>query len=314
MYLITGGGGFIGSHLARALVQRGKQVRVLENSSSGSRERLADILKDIEWVDGDLRESDTLRKVCQGVEVIFHQAAIASVSHSIAEPAMTHATNVTGTLNLLLAARDAGARRVVFASSSAVYGNLSTTPKSEMMPVQPLSPYAVQKLAAESYCRIWHALYGLETVALRYFNVFGPAQNPQSAYAAAIPRFISAVLKGQAPVVYGDGEQSRDFIYVSDVVESNLLAATIPEAAGQVINIGTGKKTTINRLLAELERLIERPIHPRHEAPQPGDVRESLADISLMRAILGYEPTISFAEGLALTFRAFEAQFHIRSA
>ncbi len=314
MYLITGGGGFIGSHLARALVQRGKQVRVLENSSSGSRERLADILKDIEWVDGDLRESDTLRKVCQGVEVIFHQAAIASVSRSIAEPAMTHATNVTGTLNLLLAARDAGARRVVFASSSAVYGNLSTTPKSEMMPVQPLSPYAVQKLAAESYCRIWHALYGLETVALRYFNVFGPAQNPQSAYAAVIPRFISAVLKGQAPVVYGDGEQSRDFIYVSDVVESNLLAATIPEAAGQVINIGTGKKTTINRLLAELERLIERPIHPRHEAPRPGDVRESLADISLMRAILGYEPTISFAEGLALTFRAFEAQFHIRSA
>lgn len=314
MYLVTGGGGFIGSHLVRTLVQRGKQVRVLENSSSGSRERLTDILKDIEWVDGDLRDSDTLRKVCQGVEVIFHQAAIASVSRSIAEPAMTHATNVTGTLNLLLAARDAGARRVVFASSSAVYGNLPATPKSETMPVQPLSPYAVQKLAAESYCRIWHALYGLETVALRYFNVFGPAQNPQSAYAAVIPRFISAVLEGRTPVVYGDGEQSRDFIYVSDVVESNLLAAAIPEATGQVINIGTGKKTTINHLLAELERLIERPIHPRYKAPRPGDVRESLADISLMRAILGYEPAISFAEGLALTFRAFEAQFHIRSA
>ncbi len=312
MYLVTGGGGFIGSHLVRALVQRGIQVRVLDNTSSGSRERIADILHAVEWVDGDIRDTDTLRKVCQDAEVILHQAAVASVPRSIAEPNMTHATNITGTLNVLLAARDAGVRRVVFASSSAVYGNLPATPKTEMMPVQPLSPYGVQKLAAESYCRIWHTIYGLETVALRYFNVFGPAQDPQSEYAAVIPRFISAVVEGRTPIVYGDGEQSRDFIYISNVVDMNLLAATVPDAAGQVINVGTGEKITLNQLLAELGRISKQPLHPHYEAARSGDVRESLADISLMRTVLGYTPAVSFAQGLALTFQAFEANSHRR--
>lgn len=307
MYLVTGGGGFIGSHLVRALVQRGIQVRVLDNTASGSRERIADILHEVEWVDGDIRDTEMLRKVCQGIEVILHQAAVASVPRSIAEPKTTHATNITGTLNVLLAACDAGVRRVVFASSSAVYGNLPATPKTETMLTQPLSPYGVQKLASESYCRIWHTIYGLETVVLRYFNVFGPAQDPQSEYAAVIPRFISAVVEGRTPIVYGDGEQSRDFIYISNVVDVNLLAATVPEAAGQVINVGTGAKITLNHLLAELERISEQPLHPQYEAARSGDVRESLADISLMRAVLGYSPVVSFAEGLALTFQAFEA-------
>lgn len=306
MYLVTGGGGFIGSHLVRALVQRGMHVRVLDNNTSGNRQRIIDVLREIEWVDGDVRDAETLCKVCQGVEVILHQAAVASVPRSIAEPEMTHATNITGTLNVLLAARDMGVRRVVFASSSAVYGNLPVTPKTETIPTQPLSPYGVQKLAAESYCRIWHTLYGVETVALRYFNVFGPAQDPQSEYAAVIPRFISAVVEGRTPVVYGDGEQSRDFIFISNVIDVNLLAATVPEAAGQVINVGTGEKITLNHLLAELGRIAEQPIHAAYEAARPGDVRESLPDISRMRSVLGYEPAVSFAEGLAVTFQAYK--------
>jgi UDP-glucose 4-epimerase len=220
---------------------------------------------------------------------------------------MTHASNVTGTLNVLLAARDAGVRRVVFASSSAVYGDLPTTPKTEVLPTNPLSPYGVQKLAAESYCRIWSALYGVETVALRYFNVFGPAQNPQSEYAAVIPRFISTVLAGKPPTIYGDGEQSRDFIYVSNVVDINLLAATAPEVVGKVVNVGTGKKVTLNQLIAEIGRIVGRPICPVYEAVRSGDIRESLADISLLRATLGYEPAISFADGLALTVNAYGA-------
>ncbi len=307
MYLVTGGGGFIGSHLVRALVQRGMDVRVLDNSSSGSREHIADVRHEVEWVDGDIRDAELVRKVCRGVEVILHQAAVASVPRSIAGPDITHAVNVTGTLNVLLAAREAGVRRVVFASSSAVYGNLPATPKTEKMATQPLSPYGVQKLAAESYCRIWHAIYGVETVALRYFNVFGPAQDPNSEYAAVIPRFISAVVEGQTPVVYGDGEQSRDFIYISNVVDVNLLAATVPEAAGQVINVGTGTKITLNHLLLELGRISEHPLRARYAAARSGDVRESLADISLMRAVLGYTPAVSFAEGLALTFQSFES-------
>lgn len=310
MYLVTGGGGFIGSHLVHALVQRGMRVRVFDNNSSGSRERISDVLGEVEWIDGDIRDAATLRKAYQGVEVILHQAAVASVSCSIAQPDMTHAVNSTGMLNILLAARDAGVRRVVFASSSAVYGNLPALPITELMPLQPLSPYGAQKLAAESYCRIWHAIFGLETVVLRYFNVFGPGQNPQSAYAAVIPRFLSAVVEGRSPIVYGDGEQARDFIYISNVVDVNLLAATIPEAAGQAINVGTGARITLNHLLAELERLMERPVHAHYEAARPGDIRESLADTALLRTVLGYKPAVSFAEGLRLTLRAFEANGH----
>ena len=308
MYLVTGGGGFIGSHLVRALVQRGERVRVLDNSSSGSPRRIADVLKRVEWVDGDVCDLDAVRRACLGVEVVLHHAAVASVPRSIAEPMLAHASNVTGTLHVLMAACYAGVRRVVFASSSAVYGNLATTPKAEGLPTQPLSPYGVQKLAAESYCRIWHSIYGLETVALRYFNVFGPFQDPQSEYAAVIPRFISRVLAGAPPVIYGDGEQSRDFIYISNVVDANLLAAVTPQAAGTVMNVGTGAKVTLNQLVAELGRSIGRPIQASYEDARPGDVRESLADISLLRATLGYEPTMSFSEGLQRTFQAFQAE------
>jgi nucleoside-diphosphate-sugar epimerase len=308
MYLVTGGGGFIGSHLVRALVQRGERVRVLDNKSSGSPHRIADVLKQVEWIDGDICDLDTVRQACLGVEVVLHQAAVASVPRSIAEPMMTHASNVTGTLHVLMAARDAGVRRVVFASSSAVYGNLATTPKAEMLPTQPLSPYGVQKLAAESYCRIWHSIYGLETVALRYFNVFGPSQDPQSEYAAVIPRFISRALAGEPLVIYGDGEQSRDFIYIDNVVDANLLAAVTPQAAGAVMNVGTGAKITLNQLVAELGRIIERPIQTSYEEARPGDVRESLADIRLLRATLGFEPTTSFSEGLQQTVHAFQTE------
>lgn len=309
-YLVTGGGGFIGSHLVRALVQRNLHVRVLDNNFSGSRQRIADVLHDVEWVDGDVRDIDIARKVCQGVEVVFHHAAVASVPRSIAEPELAHASNVTGTLHMLLAARDAGVRRVVLASSSAVYGDMPETPKKETTPVQPISPYGAQKLAAEMYCRVWHFIYGLETVVLRYFNVFGPGQHPQSEYAAVIPKFISAVINEQAPVVYGDGEQSRDFIYISNVVDINLLAAIVPEAAGKIINVGSGVKVTVNQLLAHLGQIAARPLYPVYQSGRPGDVHESLADISLLRSVLGYEPLCSFTTGLALTFQAFkEAPF-----
>jgi UDP-N-acetylglucosamine/UDP-N-acetyl-alpha-D-glucosaminouronate 4-epimerase len=305
VYLVTGGGGFIGSHIVRALVKRGERVRVLENGFSGSKRRISDVLADVEWIDGDVRDQELVQLACRDVEVVLHQAAVASVPRSIAEPEMTHATNLTGTLNVLIAAQRAGARRVVVASSSAVYGDLPGSPKSETMPVQPLSPYAAHKLAGEHYCRIWQELYGLETVALRYFNVFGPAQDPQSEYAAVIPKFITTVLSNHAPTVFGDGEQSRDFIYVANVVDVNLLAATAPAAAGAVINIGTGTAITLNRLVAELELASGRPVHPVYATARAGDIRESVADISRLRTLLRYEPSVSFGEGLRQTMHAF---------
>ncbi len=307
MYLVTGGGGFIGSHLVRTLVRRGERVRVLDNGFAGSRDRIADVLGDVEWIDGDIRDAEMVRRACRGVEVVLHHAAVASPFRSIAEPLMAHDVNVTGTLNVLIAARDEGVRRVVFASSAAVYGNLSTTPKIEALPLQPVSPYGVHKLAGESYCPVWHSIYGLETVALRYFNVFGPSQDPKSEYAAVIPRFITTVLAGETPVVYGDGEQSRDFIYVGNVVDINLLAATVPAAAGMIMNVGTGKKITLNLLLAEIGRIVGREIVATYEPVRPGDVYESLADVSRLRSVLQYEPAVSFGEGIERTLRAYEA-------
>jgi UDP-glucose 4-epimerase len=305
VYLVTGGGGFIGSHIVRALVRRGVRVRVLENGFSGSKRRTADVLSDIEWLDGDVRDVGLVERACRGVEVVLHQAAVASVPRSIAEPAMTHATNLTGTLNVLVGAQRAGARRVVLASSAAVYGDLPGSPKSESMPVRPLSPYATHKLAGEQYCRIWQDLYSLETVALRYFNVFGPAQDPESEYAAVIPKFISRALAGQPLTVYGDGEQSRDFIYVANVVEVNLRAAIWPQAAGRVLNVGTGVSTTLNRLVAELGCALGCELQSVYAAPRVGDIRESIADITLLRDVLDYKPAVSFAEGLERTVRAF---------
>ncbi len=305
MYLVTGGGGFIGSHLVRALVQRGEQVRVVDNGFSGSRQRVADVLDDIEWIDGDVRDSLTMRRACHSVDVVLHQAAIPSVVQSVEDPELTNAVNLGGTLNTLLAARDAGVRRVVLASSSAVYGNRPGIPKAETLPTEALSPYAAQKLAAETYCQVWYSLYGVETVALRYFNVFGPGQDPRSEYAAAIPRFIQTLLAGETPTIYGDGEQKRDFIYVSNIVDINLRAATAPRAAGLIMNAGTGHGVTINQLVESLSHIAGRAIQPVHAAPRSGEVRASVADISLMRDALAYEPSVSLAGGLALTFSAF---------
>jgi nucleoside-diphosphate-sugar epimerase len=305
MYLVTGGGGFIGSHLVRTLVQRGERVRVLDNGFSGSRAHIADLLGEVEWLDGDVRDPDAVARACRNVEVVLHHAAVVSTQWSIAEPQLAHDVNLTGTLNVLVAARDAGARRVVVASSAAVYGNLPFSPKVETQPVQPLSPYGVHKLASEAYCPVWHALYGLETAALRYFNVFGPDQNPDGDYAAVIPRFISTVLAKDRPVIYGDGDQSRDFIYVDNVVEINLLAATLPAVAGQVLNVGMGSSVTLNQLVTMLGEIIGSPIQAIYLPPRPGDVRDSLADITRLQATLGYRPEISFREGLERTVRAF---------
>jgi UDP-glucose 4-epimerase len=305
MYLVTGGGGFIGSHIVRALVDRGELVRVLDNSSSGGRERLLGILDSVEWLDGDIRDPDTVAHACRGVEVVLHQAAVVSTQRSIMEPQMVHAVNLTGTLNVLVAAEKAGVRRVVIASSAAVYGDLPYSPKSETQPVRPLSPYGVQKLASEAYCPVWYALYGLETVALRYFNVFGPGQDPRGEYASVIPRFITTVLAGDQPQIYGDGNQSRDFIYVGNLVDVNLLAATLPTAAGQILNVGTGRSVTINQLCQELGEILERDIRPVYFPARAGDIRDSLADITNLEMILGYRPRIGFREGLELTTRAF---------
>jgi UDP-glucose 4-epimerase len=310
VYLVTGGGGFVGSHLARALVRRGEWVRVLENGAAGplaaSGARLAEVRAEVEWIAGDVRDPEAVRQACAGVEVVLHQAAIVSPARSVAEPELTHAVNVTGTLHVLQAARAAGVRRVVVASSAAVYGDSPVSPKAETLPTVPVSPYGVQKLAAEGYTRIWHSLYGLETVALRYFNIFGPGQDPASEYAAVIPRFIAAALAGEPPVVYGDGEQSRDFISIQNVVAANLLAATAPTAAGMVLNVGTGESVTLKTLLAEIGRALGRPVTPRFAPARPGDIRESRADISLLRATLGYTPAVSFAEGLAATIHAYQ--------
>ncbi len=305
MYLVTGGGGFIGSHLVRALVLRGERVRVVDNGFSGSRQRVADVLDDIEWIDGDVRDNQTMRRACRGVDVVLHQAAIPSVAQSVEDPELTNEVNLGGTLNTLLAARDAGVRRVVLASSSAVYGNRPGIPKAETQPTEALSPYAAQKLGAETYCQVWHSLYGVETVALRYFNVFGPGQDPRSEYAAAIPRFIQALLAGETLTIFGDGEQKRDFVYVSNIVDINLRAATAPQAAGLIMNAGAGHGVTINQLVDSLSQIAGRGIQAVHAAPRPGEVRESVADISLMREALAYEPAVSLVDGLALTLSAF---------
>jgi UDP-glucose 4-epimerase len=257
-------------------------------------------------VDGDIRDLDCVRAACRGVEVVLHQAAIASVPQSIATPALTHTVNVDGTLNVLLAARAHGVRRVVFASSSAVYGDHPASPKAETLPTRPLSPYGVQKLAAEAYLPVWNTLYGVEAVALRYFNVFGPDQDPHGAYAAVIPVFIMTALAGRPPVIYGDGEQSRDFIHIDDVVDVNLLAATVPAAAGQIMNVGTGRGVTLNRLAAELGRVLDREVVPEYYPARPGDIRESLADISCLQTTLDYAPVVSFADGLARTVEGYK--------
>lgn len=305
-YLVTGGAGFIGHHIVQMLLDSGRTVRILDNLTTGSKVNVSALRGQVEFIHGDLRDLEIVRTAVNGVEVVFHQAAMVSVPRSIADPQMTLEVNVMGTQHVLLAARDAGVRRVVYASSSSVYGDTPALPKREDMPAQPMSPYALHKLTGESLCSMFTHLYGLETVSLRYFNVFGPHQNPLSEYAAVIPRFLHALSQKQRPIVYGDGEQTRDFTYVSNVVQANLLAATAESASGRAINIGCGEQISLNKLLHLASEMIGVTIQPEYRSPRPGDVRDSLADISLALELLNYKPTIHFQEGLALTFNAWD--------
>jgi nucleoside-diphosphate-sugar epimerase len=301
-YLVTGGAGFIGSHIAEELVRRGERVRVLDNFITGKRENIAPLAGLIELIEGDIRSLKTCRSACAGVDFVLHQAALPSVPRSIEDPLLAHDINVNGTLNLLYASVGANVKRFVFASSSSVYGDDAHFPKREDNVGRPLSPYALTKLVGEKYCRIFQEIYGLETISLRYFNVFGPRQDPLSHYAAVIPLFITRVLAGQSPQIFGDGEQSRDFTPVANVVEANLLALEAPAGAvGSVFNIACGERTTVNALAGEICRLAKISLEPAYADPRPGDIRHSFADITKARKLLGYEPVVSFLQGLKAT-------------
>jgi nucleoside-diphosphate-sugar epimerase len=303
--LVTGGAGFIGSHLADRLAELGHDVRVVDNFSTGRRSNIESLAGRIEVVEGDIQSAERAYAAVRGCEVVFHLAALPSVPRSIQDPLTSNASNVTGLLNVMLAARDAGVRRVVYASSSSVYGANPSLPKSEDMTPMPISPYAVAKLAGEGYCRAFGEVYGLETVALRYFNVFGPRQDPRSQYAAVIPNFIAALLSEESPVIFGDGEQSRDFTYVENVMQANLLAVEAANVAGRVYNVACGERVTLNELIAELRDLLGSDVPPVHREPRPGDVRHSHADISAARRDLAYEPTVLLREGLGRTVDHF---------
>ncbi len=302
-YLVTGGGGFIGSNLAHALVARGARVRVLDSFVTGRRANLGGIEDRVELIEGDLRRFADVEKAMEGVDVVLHQGALGSVPRSIADPLATHEANVTGTLHVLWAARAAGVRRVVYASSSSVYGDTPTLPKVEDMAPAPRSPYAVSKLAGEHYCQAFSGVYGMETIALRYFNVFGPRQDPTSQYAAVIPKFIRAMLRGERPQIFGDGIQSRDFTYVENVTAANLLAAQAPAAAldGSACNVACGERFTLLDLVAALNDILGTRLEPLFRPPRPGDVRHSHASIARAEALLGYRPVVRFAEGLRRT-------------
>jgi len=306
-YLVTGGAGFIGSNIAEQLLARGEEVRILDNFSTGSHENI-EHLEGADVFETDLCQLDAVREAVQGADYVLHHAAIPSVPRSVADPAATNRSNTDGTLNLLLASRDAGVKRVVFAASSSAYGNQPALPKAESQLPDPLSPYAVTKLAGEYYCKVFHEVYGLETISLRYFNVFGPRQDPASQYAAVIPIFITSMLKGERPTIFGDGEQSRDFSYIENVVHANVLAATTPGAGnGRAVNVACGERQTLNELVQMLNELLGTQIAPRYADPRPGDVRHSHADISLARALLGYEPCVRFREGLRRTVEWYKA-------
>jgi UDP-glucose 4-epimerase len=299
--LVTGGAGFIGSHLVDALLAAGWRVRVLDDLSSGREENLATAGDAVDLVRGDLCVPETLARAMDGVEIVFHEGAVPSVPRSVAEPLRTHRVNASGTLGVLEAARQAGVRRVVYAASSSAYGDTPQLPKIETMPANPRSPYALQKWTGETYCRLYTELYGLETVALRYFNVFGPRQNPASEYAAVVPRFAVACLRGEPAVIYGDGGQTRDFTFVADAVQANLLAADAEKAVGAVVNVAGGKRVSLLELLGTIAELCGTKIPPRHEPGRAGDVRDSLADLGRARDLLGFAPRVSLREGLART-------------
>ena len=307
MCLVTGGAGFIGSHIVRRLLETGRAVRVLDDLSTGKRDNLAPVLPQIDFVEGTIGDAALVERCTRGVEIVFHLAARASVPRSVEQPRPANDVNVTGTLNLLIAATNARVRRFVYSASSSAYGDTPTLPKYVDMRPQPLSPYAVSKLAAEHYCTCWSHVYGLSTVSLRYFNVFGPRQDPKGAYAAVIPAFVSRMLQSERPIIYGDGEQSRDFCYIDNVVGANLRAAEAPDLHGQVANVACGERTTLNEIVANINVLLGTSIEPEYQPPRKGDVRHSLADISEARALLGYEPTILFPEGLRRSIDWYKA-------
>jgi UDP-glucose 4-epimerase len=296
--LVTGGAGFIGSHLVEALLERGHRVRVLDNFCTGDIDNLEAVHKDIELIEGDLVDSDTVHRAVRGIELVFHQAALASVPRSVADPMATHAACVNGTLNLLQASREWGVRRMIYAASSSAYGASTKLPKSESDPTLPLSPYAAAKLSAEHYCAAFSEVYGLETVRLRYFNVYGPRQSPNSPYAAVIPLFIQSMLGGRSPHVNGDGKQSRDFTFVEDVIQANLLAAETPGVSGRVYNVACGERTSLLELIDKINGMLGTNILPSYRDPRPGDVRHSQADITRARTDLGFRPRVHIDDGL----------------
>src|SRR5690349_9526499 len=299
-YLVTGGAGFIGSHLAEELIRRGHRVRVADSFITGKRENLAAI-PSAEFVEGDLAEMDVAVRAVSGMDFVLHQAAIPSVPRSVTDPVTSNRANITSTLNVLVAARDAGVKRLVYAGSSSAYGNTPTLPKREDMPTHPLSPYALQKLVGEQYCQMFTELYGFQTVTIRYFNVFGPRQDPGSPYSGVISLFSTALLEGRQPVIYGDGGQTRDFTYVANVVDGVLRACEAPAAAGQVINVATGGRISLNELLRTMNGLLGTNLQAIYKEERAGDVRDSQADISKARSILGYAPIVAFEEGLRRT-------------
>ena len=305
--LVTAGAGFIGSNLVRALLERGDAVRVLDNFATGNRANLAGLEDDVEVIEGELRSYERVHNAVRGVELVFHQGALPSVPRSVQDPLTTSAVTIEGTLNVLLAARDESVRRVVFASSSSVYGNAGTLPRNEAQQPDPISPYAVAKLAAERYCVSFHRVYELETVALRYFNVFGLRQDPNTQYAAVVPRFFAAIQDGRAVPIHGDGSQSRDFTYVANVVEANLLAADAADAGGTVLNVATGRQASVNELADAIGAVLGKQVEKDYLPTRTGDVRDSWADISEARRVLGYEPRVGLEAGLELVADAFVA-------
>lgn len=301
--LVTGGAGFIGSSLVRGLLKEGKTVRVIDNLSTGSIANLEDILDQVEYIDGDIRDLSAIQKASESIKYIFHQAAVPSVPRSIENPVDSNQSNIDGTLNVLLAARDQRVKRVIYAGSSSVYGDTPDLPKKEDMKPRPLSPYAVTKLTGEYYCQVFSDVYGLETVTTRYFNVFGPRQNPESQYAAVIPKFIDAFLRGNPPTVFGDGEQTRDFTFVDNVVHANILCSKAKKTSGEVINIATSSRISLNELISILRKITDRDIDPVYADPRKGDVRHSLADISRAQKLIGYKPIVDLKQGLRKTIQ-----------
>lgn len=297
-FLVTGGAGFIGSNITRKLVAQGCFVRVIDNLLTGKKSNLADVIDKIEFIEADMGDSETAKKAVKDIDVVLHQGALPSVPKSVADPAATNKHCVDATLTMLIVARDSNVKRFVYAASSSAYGDTPTLPKTESMTPLPLSPYAAAKLTGEHYCKAFYKCYGIETISLRYFNVFGPYQDPTSQYAAAIPAFVTAILKDEPPTIYGDGEQSRDFTFIDNVVEANLLAARAPKTAGEVINIACGQVITVNQIIDLINKIVGKQVKPIYTDPRPGDVKHSLADISLAKKLIGYKGEVSFRDGL----------------